>query len=200
MDVDNTLPMRMGLRYITINESWRLMPGADALYFCDAQWWTTQIAHNRRTPDWTTSFHDLIYKGFWITVAPGFEDHPQVRSLKLTGERGLESDPMGLRHGSNAGYQAINLAANYGVKRILLLGYDMRVVNGRTHWHNEQRESAEGFKMVLEKSMLPHFSSLVEPLAERGIDIVNVTPGSALTCFRMSTLEKELAVKSSSAS
>jgi hypothetical protein len=193
----NSIKTIPGLRYIAINDSWRLMPEA-RLYFCDAQWWTAQIAYNRRTRDNQTSFHDLIYKGFWITGAPGFETHPQVHSLKLTGERGLETDPGGLRHGSNAGYQAINLAVHYGAKRILLLGYDMRVVNGRTHWHDEQREPAGSFKTVLEKSMLPHFSSLVEPLADLGVEVVNVTPGSALTYFRQSTLESELAMKSSS--
>lgn len=195
-DLDLSSPRRNGLRYIAINDSWRLMPYADVLYFCDAQWWTSQIACNRRTLDNSTSFHDLIYKGFWITSSPGFEDHPQVYSLKLTGERGLETDPTGLRHGSNSGFQAINLAANYGARRILLMGYDMRVVNGRTHWHDEPRESPESFKTVLEKSMLPHFESLVRPLAERGIDVVNVTPDSALTCFRKSTLVHELTMRS----
>jgi len=39
---------------------------------------------------------------------------------------------------------------------------------------------------VLREEMLPKFQSLVEPLKERSIEVVNATPGSALTCWSAS--------------
>ena len=126
--------------FITINDSWRLLPsGTKAInYFCDHAWWSMQLQKNLRSLDGHTSFHDMIYRGFWVTIShdPGFIDHPQIHVLTNTGQRGLELDPSGLRHGSNAGYQAINLAVHLGAKRIVLLGYDMKVDGNRTNWHN----------------------------------------------------------------
>ncbi len=37
--------------------------------------------------------------------------------------------------------------------------------------------------------MLPNFPTLIEPLKARGVEVVNCTPGSALTCFPMGKIE-----------
>lgn len=184
-------------KIITINDSWKLAPIGSVNYFCDDTWWTTQVSKNPWAPDPKTgmgfrSFHDQIYKGFWVTSSQAFLDHPQIKVLKFTGERGLEKDPSGLRHGSNSGYQAINLAYHLGAKKIVLLGYDMKCQGNRTHWHNEERPLANAFSSVLEKSMLPHFASLVEPLKEAGIEVVNANPNSVLDCWPKASLEEIL--------
>lgn len=176
-----------GLRIITINDSWRLLDSAyipDVCYFCDNQWWQKQLAMNPRSRDNSKSFHDLIYKANWITGAAGFENHPQVRSIKLTKELGLELDPKGVAHGHNSGYQAINLAYHFGAKRIVLLGYDMKLSkDGRTHWHDNSTISPETFRMELEKSFLPHFKTMKAALKKAGVEVINATPDSALDAF-----------------
>lgn len=181
------------VRVIAINDSWRIAPWADVLYFCDHQWWQRQRAMNRRTEYGSTySFHDMIYKGFWVTVAPSFADHPQVRTLTLTGQLGLETDPRYLKHGSNSGYQAIGLAYHYGAKKIILMGYDMRCDGGKTHWHNDHAAPSDVFAHDLEKSMLPCFRYIAAPLKESGIEVVNATPGSALTVWPYQPIEEAL--------
>jgi hypothetical protein len=171
-----------GKTVITINDSWRVFPGAKVHYFCDHRWWQDQIAINRRSLDGLRDFHEMIYKGFWVAGNYRFADHPQVRCLMLSGQCGLEKDPGKLCHGSNSGYQAINLAYHLGAKRVVLLGYDMKVApNGRTHWHNENRP--DDFGTILMKSMLPPFNTLVEPLKEAKVEVINATPDSALTCW-----------------
>ena len=43
--------------------------------------------------------------------------------------------------------------------------------------------------------MLPHFNTLVAPLAplaELGVEVLNCTPGSAFKCFPNAELEKSL--------
>lgn len=185
-----------GLHIITINDSWQLHPYSDFQYFCDRAWWDYEQARNPRSlysdlyADLSFSFHDMIYRGRWITCSNDFTEHPQVRHLRLTGQSGLELDPTGLRHGSNSGYQAINLAVNFGVSKVILLGYDMRIVKGRTHWHNEARQS--DFESVMQRSMLPLFPSLIEPLDKLGVRVINATKESALTCFPMMSLEEAL--------
>lgn len=182
-------------RVITINDSWRLAPWADVCYFCDDQWWHQQIAKNPRSLDGTRTFYDSIYKNFWICGGSGhFKGHPQVHQLLFTGPTGLETNPTGLRHGSNSSYQAINLAYHFGVDQIVLLGVDMRVSSdGRTHWHDEPRESA--FQLILANTMLPKFIALVEPLQEAGVEVLNASPVSALTCWPMASLSSILGSK-----
>lgn len=162
-----------------------------AMYFCDAKWWQRSIATNNRLGDNTYSFHDAVFKCWWFTGSPDFAEHTQVNALRLTGQAGLETDPTGLRTGGNSGYQAINLAVHLGAKRIVLLGYDMKMDGGRNNWHGEPRPHAS--PDVYAQSMLPHFASLVDPLRKLGVEVVNATPGSALETFPKATLEEALA-------
>jgi hypothetical protein len=121
---------------------------------------------------------------------------PGVKTLRLTGATGLEDDPGRLRHGSNSGYQAINLAYHFGAKRIVLLGMDMHT-DGHCHWRKRTVETTPGdFNQTLRQTMLPKFNSLVEPLREVGVEVFNATPGSALTCWPLCTLEEFLHAES----
>ena len=112
-----------------------------------------------------------------------------IQVLKNTGERGLELDPTGLRHGRNSGYQAINLAVHLGAARIVLLGYDMQAArSGRSHYFGDHPDrSKPSFSACL---ML--FETLVEPLQRLGIAIVNCTRETALTAFPRQSLREAL--------
>lgn len=181
-----------GYRVLAINDSWRLAPWLDCLYFTDATWYTQQLQKDPWALDVSINFGQLLYKKMFAngSTPPAFADHPQIKQLKLTGQDGLETDPSGLRHGSNSTYAAMNLAYHFGVKRIVLLGLDMRVVKGRTHWHDSPRP--DGYADVLWQSHKPHYQTLVEPLQSAGVDVLNATPGSALTCWPIVTLESIL--------
>ncbi len=169
-------------RVIAINDSYRLAPWAEVLYFCDRRWfeWHEAQAEFR------------AFKGIKVTLDEQvLKAHPEIRGVKNTGRDGLESETNGVRTGRNSGYQAINLAVHLGARRIVLLGYDMRIVGGRTHWH--RGHPVEIRQTVFAHSMLPCFPSLVEPLRQRGVAVLNATPGSALTVFPMVALEQALA-------
>lgn len=181
---------KLGLPVIAINDSWRLIENFDRfkvfLYFCDATWWFRSMSQNMRALDGVTSFHDVIYKGNWITGSPDphFSDHPQVKTVMLTKQRGLEEDSSSLCHGSNSGYQCINLAYHLGAKKIILVGYDMKIdASGMSHWHTNGTKTAHAMQHDLTTTMLPHFESIAEPLREKGIRVYNANPTSALTTF-----------------
>lgn len=159
-------------RVLVINQSYQLAPGADCLYFCDARWWKVHGSQVR----------NLFTGSYIVTLENQIEG---VKTLRNTGPIGLETDPGGLRTGSNSTYQAINLAVHFGIKRIVLLGVDMQVVDGRTHWHEPYpwEGTPEAFSKVLTQSMLPKFNTLVEPLQKAGVEVINATPGSALKCW-----------------
>lgn len=161
-------------RVIAVNDAWRLAPWADVLYACDAKWWR------------------------WHTGAPGFAglkvsleapEFPGIKRLAQGAERGFDADPGRLATGRNGGYQAIHLAVHLGARRVLLLGYDMRFVDGRSHWFGGHPVAT---KAEVYGRMIPCFESLIAPLAKRGVAVVNCTPDSALRCFPTAPLRRAL--------
>jgi len=180
---DASVLKRPGWRVLAVNDSWRLAPWLDCLYFTDESWFVDQMQRDLWSLDRTINFGQLMYTKTSVNggYSPVFKEHPQVRQLKFTGQEGLEKSPEGLRHGSSSCYAAMNLAYHFGVKRIVLLGMDMRVVDGRTHWHDSPRP--DGYASVISLSHLPSFATLVEPLKEAGVEVLNATKDSALTCW-----------------
>jgi len=173
-------------RMIAISDSYKLNPKAHILYSCDARWWQWHknaldfrgvrigLAWNKNINDWN----------------PGWKDHDRsnIFCLAGTGETGLESDPQGLRTGGNSGYQAINLAVHLGAKRIILLGYDMQPdPAGRHHFFGDHPGDIPPPPYDL---FIEPFRSLVDPLKELKIDVINCTPSSALDCFPAAKLEE----------
>lgn len=90
--------------------------------------------------------------------------------------------------GSNSGFAAIQLAIWLGAKRVNLLGFDLNCVGG-SHWHKGYgAKPAEGYDrtLVIFKAELEEYAP---KFAAAGVDVVNLTPGSSLTCFRCEKLE-----------
>ncbi len=151
-------------------------------YFCDKKW-----------HDWHGD--SLTYRNMAARhrVTLGNADIPdsglrRLRNLGRDGWHPLERD--GICAGRNSGFQALYLALMTGCARVLLLGYDMRIVEREAHWHpphpagNPHPHSLDRFAEMIDT---------LRPVAQQcGIDVVNVTPGSALNSFRHSTLKQEL--------
>lgn len=166
-------------RVIAIKDTVRLAPWADVLYGCGCdtgQWWQ-RIGSTLNFPGLAYTLDKAAAK--WATP------------LRNAGPVGLETDPTGLRTGSNSGYQAINLAVHLGAARIVLLGYDMQVTADRTKDHFYGTHPWQPHIPVL--AFLPHFQGLVDPLRALGIEVVNATRQTALTCFPRAPLAEALA-------
>lgn len=97
----------------------------------------------------------------------------------------------GLMRCGNSGAQAIHLAAKFGAKRILLLGFDMKLgENGRRHWHEEHPKPCVQ-RSLFDEWMLK-MAVLAKELESAGVSVVNCTRSTALTCFPRGVLEDEL--------
>lgn len=162
---------------VAVNNSYQLAPWATALYAADWQWWHW----HKGCPD---------FKGFKYTVTrQTVHQFRDVQLLKKTGDEGIEIKPDALRMGRNSGYQAVNVAVHLGAVRIILLGYDMqRGPQNEAHWHGEHPNSSRSpFPIFLRK-----FETMVKPLEQLGIAVINCTRRSALTCFPQQALEEAL--------
>jgi len=103
----------------------------------------------------------------------------------------LSVKPNGLQTGMNSGYQAINLAVLLGVTTIVLLGFDMKPArDGKMHWFGDHPLKTNP---AVFSAMLQHFPKTLSPLRQLGVEVINCTPDSALTCYRKEGLDETLA-------
>ena len=167
-------------RIICINDAYKMAPWADALYATDARWWHWHAG----VPSFTGPKWSMEHSAWTLHRAL----YPDIQRLRNTGPNGLESDPSGLRNGRNSGYAAVNLAVHYGAARIVLLGFDMQAVKGRSHFFgehpNRQRSPYNQFRRC--------FEFLVKPLKKRGVSVINCSRHSLLECFPKADLRQTL--------
>ena len=172
-----------GWRIIAVQDSYRLMPFADALYGCDSHWWNIH-----KTCD-----------GFagerWSTHAQDNEKLKEADAYGLRLVAGKDGDrfsfdPGLIYYGSNSGFQAVNLALLKGCRYIVLVGFDMRVVEGKRHFFGDHPKPCHNGADY--GTFARRFDSAAVHLPG-DVRIVNATPGSALRCFPMMDLEAALA-------
>lgn len=169
-------------RVIAINDAIYPAWFADWHHACDGVWWHNHIQTCHTFP------------GIKTTLA---EDVPQPwvsGYLENTGCEGFDPDPSHCRTGANGAYQAMHISIHAGVKKIILAGVDMKAsAAGEHHWFGSHPARITPLNADYAKTMAPHFETLKPALAERGIEVVNASPGSALAAFPLVNLEKVLA-------
>lgn len=181
------------VRVIAINRAWERTPFADLLWGCDARWWhwdSGQRALSQFVGVVATQDGRAVAEFPRLKWLEASEDTTQpVDSAARHG--GFDARPGYVRTGRNGGYQALHLAVQRGARRVLLLGYDQRPApDGRTHWHEPHPKATP--PETYARLTLPCWPTILSPALDHGCSIVNVTPGSAIGCFRRSCLELEL--------
>ena len=172
---DAVLVERSGCKTITVNSTWRLHPRADAHYSSDEDWWVENLPDMRHQ----------TFGEFW-SGAPGRVAH-DVRSCPYRkAAMGLHRAPGAIAWGGNSGYCAIGLAYQFGAAKIILLGFDQQ----GDHWHEDHPlhvKRPANFPMWADR-----FATLARDCRKHGLDVVNCSRETALTCFRRGRLEGEI--------
>lgn len=183
-------------KIIAVNDAYRLIPFADALYACDAPWWDA---------------HEGV-KGFagekWSSH--GF-DNKNNNKLECAGKWGLNlvygqhgsgfsKSPERINYGGSSGFQAINLALLFGASVIILVGFNGQVAkktakNGkevtRRHFfgdHPAPLNNSTDFKN--------HAAAIDEAsrTVPDGVRIINATPKTALRNYERMELADALRI------
>jgi len=172
----------IGKKTIAINKSLSSYPNADIMYWTDS-----------RVYSWLKKEIDE-FKGPKYTI----RDHPSylgdVKILKKGNKFGLEESKDTLSHGNNSGYAAINLAYHLGVKRIILLGYDMGNDGKTGHHHSGYPVPVTGDD-IYRNQFIPGFKIIADLLKEKGVEVYNASPKSLLNVWPKITIEKALSFK-----
>lgn len=157
---------------IAVNNSYQLVPWADFMFFMDRGW---IIQHRENL---------LSFNGIKVTILVNYLDWciglKRVKFIKRGPRNGFSHHNSTLNHGGNSGFCAVNLAALLGAGRIILVGFDMKVVNGNHNYHNDHpRKIADN---IYQEEYIRPFSSLIRT-EKNNYQILNATPDSDLKCF-----------------
>lgn len=164
-------------KVIAVNNSWRLAPWADVLYASDAAWWRVN------SPD---------FAGLRVSR----KDVDGVLRVSLRGQpKAYHNDlifdePGVIGAGGCSGFQALNLAIQFGARDIALVGFDARVDQG-VHWHGRHERTSNPTEATA-AIWRDNLDRQAVALRERGIRVVNCSPVSALTAYEKMGLEEWL--------
>jgi hypothetical protein len=117
---------------------------------------------------------------------PVQEKHLQIniKRLRRCNQFGLSKEQNVLRWNCNAGAGAINLAYLFGVKRVCLLGFDMKAdTTEKTHWHSGERNYHVVTPDSTFKRFMKRFPMIAQDAKKLGMEILNVNPDSAIEDF-----------------
>ena len=153
-------------KVVVANTSFRLAPWADALFFHDSRWWQVHAAEVRRD-----------FQGVIATVAR--VPSPEVITFAIPAYQ-------------NSGAGAISLALYGGARRVICLGLDGQYgPHGETHWHGSHPKPLGDAKSL--PVWLPKFADLAADAQALGVEVLNASRATAITCFPRITLTEALA-------
>ena len=139
------------------------------------------------------------FPGLKVCCTPHVEKHTWVKYLKRDTQRGrgISDNPNTVCWNHNSGSAAISLAAHMGAKRIILVGFDMKLnEKSNQHWHNLYgRGKIIEPKRIMKLPFARHlrgFSEIARDARKMGIEIINASPDSAILEFSKCTVKELL--------
>jgi hypothetical protein len=172
------------LPVVAVNDAYKLLPHADVLYGCDDRWWRARDGVSEFVGEKWTS----VDNNRWTKVLPIAKQYG-MRVVIGRAQPFFSLDPRVIHYGRNSGFQAINLALLLGGNPLLLVGFDFRNVDGRTHFFGDHQ------KPLANTHCFKHWIEQMEWAAKKlppGIEIINCTPDSAIDCFQRRELRETL--------
>jgi len=161
------------------NDAYKLVDYLDVHYACDPEWWDTHV------PDVLNKLPGQCH--VWT------QDSSAAEKYKLSFIPGFHKSGLymlnrsHIHFGANSGFQQLNIAYHYGIRKFLLVGYNMGVVNKQRHFFGDhpgkmRKDSPYDLFISMYNTIQPEINTM----------IINCTPDSALTCFKRMDLKEAL--------
>ncbi|HBO2361308.1 TPA: hypothetical protein L4H08_005446 [Pseudomonas aeruginosa] len=161
---DCSVVQASGLPTIAVNTSWKLARFCDVIYAGDSCWWEAYGSEiDIPAERWSCTRQAIQRFG--------------VNHHIVYGEY-------------NSGMRAIQFAIWQGAKRVLLLGYDCSLEHG-THWHGEHGKTKNPDSKKVGQ-WHRQFGQVSAEAKTAGVEVVNCSRSTALTCFERIGLEEAL--------
>lgn len=168
------------------NDAFRLGTWVDWNLFCDRRWWMWNWHDLEKWPNRERA----------ICIVPQLLEErncnwPWLKILRRDEARfGLSVEQDTLCWNRGCGGAAINAAYLLGASKIVLIGFDMRVVEGKHNYHDHHKK--EERPQIYQGSMIPFLKPMADAMKVTGLQIANATPGSAMNLFPVVRLEELL--------
>lgn len=184
---------------IGVNMAYRIGHWIDVVFFGDCGWY---LWHRKQLAK---------FPGLKVSCCPRFagrkEGDPErikfVQKCRKV-KRGITTERDSVAWNGNSGAAAISLARHFGVRRIVLLGFDMKTDAEKvTHWHGYHVEKYSG-KVDRRGNPKPRptrlpfgrhlrgFPKIAEDAKRMGIEIINASPKSAIDAFPKASVKELL--------
>lgn len=164
---------------IGCNDAYKLGPKiVKCAYFGDLNWW--RIHH------WVALRQ---FKGLKVTCAPEYIREQDIYPLQRKPRKICKAPSVGWFNSTGA--SAVNLAIILGAKKVVLLGFDMKLTNGDSNWYVNLKNKPDA-------SVYPRFIQGFEMLRSDlkdtwlDVEVVNANPDSAMDVFPKVKLEDVL--------
>jgi len=167
-----------GIKTIAIKENVDICPWAEMVYGCDLAFWR----NNDGLPG---------YRGLKVAYKSPCDEVKTIR-IDKDQDRLLTDEPGLIGSGGNSGFQALNLAIQFGAKRILLVGFDVSDQHG-VHWFGPAVGAGRAQPSEWNfKRWRVAFAMAATQVRGLGVQVLNASPFTSLTCFPKVTLEDAL--------
>lgn len=181
----DVLAVRDRMKVLAIKKNIDLAPWADVCYGCDVAWWRNNVGLPK-------------YAGLKVCGTARYisEAYPDIRIVNVIAheDRLLFDTPGTIGSGGNSGFQALNLAAQWGARRIILLGFDLGGEGVHVHWYGRNNGTGQSNPDELNfRRWRPAFAEAAVELERRGVEVVNGSSLSRMAAFPVRSLAHTLA-------
>ena len=170
---------------IGVNVAFQIGDWIDLVFFGDSGFFLQHQKELAKFPGLKVSTHPKTRDVNWVKFIAKDSNHP----------KGISSNPKMISWNSNSGAAAISVAAHAGASRIILLGFDMKLnTTNDKHWHTlygspDKSDPQRKRKMPFRRHLLG-FPEIAKDAKRMGIEILNISPDSAINCFRKVTVKE----------
>lgn len=162
-------------RIIGVNNAYQFGDWVDVCWFGDASWYKKHIT-------------GLVnFAGLRVHSCNSYAERPGTHRLARGKPYGIETRREYISWNNNSGASAINLAYHFGVKKIVLIGFDMRTIDGKNNWHDDHGSRPKDWNPY--PRFMQGWKRIAQDARQLGLEILNATPDSALTVFPIVKLE-----------
>jgi hypothetical protein len=172
---DNDLDLIKDEFVIGVNNSIFLGDWVNVCWFGDKKWWKWHkerlIKENRKVATCNVKLKNES-QHWW--------KHYQRRG------HGINTNEKFVAWNASSGASAINFAYHLGYRKIVLLGFDMRKIDGMKNWHMAHKEKDHNpFPRHIKG-----FVQIAKDAKRLGVQIINATPESAIKDFPIMRLDE----------
>ena len=179
-----------------MNHVWKDFPTLDCFLACNPEYYEIH---------WERGLNKLTCKKWtWDKKTASRFD---INYIEGKWADGFSRDSKVIHYGHSSGFQLPQIAYHAGFRRLLLCGYDMKYARNYDGKNKRIGSSPRHYFGEYKEAELNHWPSvkvkdgvhieLIEQFEKvkrinTDIEIINCSPGSAMTCFEMSTLADQL--------